>query len=120
MSQFDDLYCRFQRVLKAVDAANKDELMTHPPIEMIYFEHIPSDISLVDDAQELTFVPNIIDVARNKLYYIEGNVVCKDHTEVQHANLIDVLRKHEGIMISSDNALPPPAYGVVCDIDVQS
>ena len=106
--------------LKVVDEVGMIEPLTTPPIDTSDFEHIASDISLVDDAQALTFVPNIIDVARNKLYYIEGNVVCKDHTEVQHANLIDKLRKHEGIMISSDNALPPPAYGVVCDIDVQS
>ena len=33
--------------------------------------------------------------------------------------MIATLRKHEQIMISSGNALPPPAYGVVCDIDVQ-
>ncbi|KAG3060829.1 hypothetical protein PI125_g24829 [Phytophthora idaei] len=30
-----------------------------------------------------------------------------------------MLRGHEEIMIASGNALPPPAYGVVCDIDVQ-
>ncbi|GMF23798.1 unnamed protein product [Phytophthora fragariaefolia] len=46
---------------------------------------------------------------------------------VQHPSLsveqpdrvVNVLKGYERIMISSGNALPPPAYGVVCDIDVQ-
>ncbi|OWZ13655.1 hypothetical protein PHMEG_00012982 [Phytophthora megakarya] len=41
-------------------------------------------------------------------------------SENEQLQLVDVLKRHEGIMIASDNALPPPVlYGVVCDIDVQ-
>ncbi|OWZ07384.1 hypothetical protein PHMEG_00020229 [Phytophthora megakarya] len=31
-----------------------------------------------------------------------------------------MLKSHESIMISSGNAMPPPAYGFVCDIDVNN
>ncbi|OWY90176.1 hypothetical protein PHMEG_00041818 [Phytophthora megakarya] len=31
-----------------------------------------------------------------------------------------MLKSHESIRISSGNGLPPPAYGVVCDIDVNN
>ncbi|GMF18215.1 unnamed protein product [Phytophthora fragariaefolia] len=37
----------------------------------------------------------------------------------QQDRVVKVLKRHERIMISSGNALPPSAYGVVCDIDVQ-
>ncbi|OWZ08927.1 hypothetical protein PHMEG_00018454 [Phytophthora megakarya] len=37
----------------------------------------------------------------------------------EQRNIVEVLKRHEGIKIASGNALPPPAYGVVCDIDVQ-
>ena len=50
--------------------------------------------------------------------YGAGNVVSSSHDEKQQAKLIAVLKKHEQIMISSGNALPPPAYGVVCDVYV--
>ncbi|GMF17584.1 unnamed protein product [Phytophthora lilii] len=43
-----------------------------------------------------------------------------DLTLDEQRRLIDVLKAHEAIMISSGNALPPPAYGVVCDIDVSN
>ncbi|OWZ09013.1 hypothetical protein PHMEG_00018352 [Phytophthora megakarya] len=39
--------------------------------------------------------------------------------EDEQRKLVEVLKRHEGIMVASGNALPPPAYGVVCDIDVQ-
>ncbi|GMF23207.1 unnamed protein product [Phytophthora fragariaefolia] len=41
-----------------------------------------------------------------------------EHPE-QQDRVVKVLKSHERIMISSGNALPLPAYGVVCDIDVQ-
>ncbi|KAE9313017.1 hypothetical protein PR003_g19611 [Phytophthora rubi] len=58
-------------------------------------EHLPNEIELTD-------------YARNT-----------DLRTDQQAKLVAVLQQHEEIMIASGNALPPPAYGVVCDIDVQ-
>ena len=118
-SQFDDLDRLFLCALKAVDVTGTDDPWTPPPIDTPDFEHIASDMSLVDYAQELAFLPDLTELALNKLDYTGDNVICNDHTEAQREKLISVLQKHEGIMISSDNALPPPAYGVVCDIDVQ-
>ena len=46
-------------------------------------------------------------------------MVCPAHTEAQIAQLVGMLQKHDWIMISSGNALPPPAYGIVCNIDAQ-
>ncbi|GMF14697.1 unnamed protein product [Phytophthora fragariaefolia] len=37
----------------------------------------------------------------------------------QQVRVVKVLKGHERIVISSGNALPPSAYGVVCDFDVQ-
>ncbi|POM66448.1 Eukaryotic/viral aspartic protease [Phytophthora palmivora] len=51
--------------------------------------------------------------------YTGPNIQNKDLDVGQQQKLVDVLKRHEKIMISSGNALPPPAYGVVCDIDVQ-
>ncbi|OWY96041.1 hypothetical protein PHMEG_00033793 [Phytophthora megakarya] len=47
------------------------------------------------------------------------NIMNKSMSEDEQRKLAEVLQRHEGIMIASGNALPPPAYGVVCDIDVQ-
>ncbi|OWZ12799.1 hypothetical protein PHMEG_00013983 [Phytophthora megakarya] len=39
--------------------------------------------------------------------------------EDEQQKVVEILQCHEEIMIASCNALPPPAYSVVCDIDVQ-
>ncbi|GMF43550.1 unnamed protein product [Phytophthora fragariaefolia] len=50
----------------------------------------------------------------------EGSVPDRDdHAVEQQDRVVKVLKNHELIMIASKNALPPPAYGVLCDIDVQ-
>ncbi|OWZ02643.1 hypothetical protein PHMEG_00025759, partial [Phytophthora megakarya] len=67
------------------------------PVDDDYAVHEANYISLEDYAQELN--PSFV-----------GD---------QQRRLDEVLKKHEAIMIWSGNALPPPAYGVVCDIDVQ-
>ncbi|POM79785.1 Hypothetical protein PHPALM_2465 [Phytophthora palmivora] len=82
-------------------------------------EHLANDIELTDYAQELAFLPDLTEVTVTALDYTGPNVQNKDLDEGQQQKLVDVLKRHEKIMISSGNALPPPAYGVVCDIDVQ-
>ncbi|POM61460.1 Eukaryotic/viral aspartic protease [Phytophthora palmivora] len=81
-------------------------------------EHFANDIKLTDYAQELAFLPDLTEVTVTALDYTGPNVQYKDLDVGQQQKLVDVLKRHEKIMISSGNALPPPAYGVVCDIDM--
>ncbi|POM67410.1 Hypothetical protein PHPALM_16599 [Phytophthora palmivora] len=80
-------------------------------------EHLANDIKLTDYAQELAFLPDLTEVTVTAFDYAGPNVQYKDLDVGQQQKLVDVLKRHEKIMISSGNALPPPAYGVVCDID---
>ncbi|POM64342.1 Hypothetical protein PHPALM_20140, partial [Phytophthora palmivora] len=82
-------------------------------------EHLANDIELTDYAQELAFLPDLTEITVTALDYTGPNVQNKDLDVGQQQKLVDVLKRHEKIMISSGNALLPPAYGVVCDIDVQ-
>ncbi|GMF49822.1 unnamed protein product [Phytophthora fragariaefolia] len=83
------------------------------------YERVPNSLALEDYAHELAFLPDLTDVRPTQLDYSADNVVCSAHSAEQTTRLLRVLQSHEQIMISSGNALPPPAYGVVCDIDVQ-
>ncbi|GMF15069.1 unnamed protein product [Phytophthora fragariaefolia] len=60
--------------------------------------------------------PNTAENAGNA---IEFNDYARELAVGQQDRVVKVLNSHELIMISSRNALSPPAYGVVCDIDVQ-
>ncbi|KAE9199211.1 hypothetical protein PF004_g19329 [Phytophthora fragariae] len=82
-------------------------------------EHLPNEIELTDYAHELAFLPDLTEPSSTTLDYSGPNVQNTDLQTDQQARLVAVLRQHEEIMIASGNALPPPAYGVVCDIDVQ-
>ncbi|POM76033.1 Hypothetical protein PHPALM_6773, partial [Phytophthora palmivora] len=82
-------------------------------------ELLANDIELTDYAQELTFFPDLTEITVTALDYTGPNVQNKDLDVGQQRKLVDVLKRHEKIMISSGNALPPAAYGVVCDIDLQ-
>ncbi|OWZ01977.1 LOW QUALITY PROTEIN: hypothetical protein PHMEG_00026547 [Phytophthora megakarya] len=74
-----------------------------------YAVHETNYISLEDYAQELTFLP---DLTEPSLGYTASNVKNSGFIGDQQRRLGDVLKKHEAIMISSCNALPPPASGV--------
>ncbi|GMF57820.1 unnamed protein product [Phytophthora fragariaefolia] len=54
-----------------------------------------------------------------KIDYSSQNVQNPVLSANQQARLIAVLRIHDKMMISSGNALPLPAHGVVCDIDAE-
>ncbi|KAI9996136.1 hypothetical protein PInf_013519 [Phytophthora infestans] len=77
-----------------------------------------TDLELTDYAHEVAFLPDLTEVEPTELDYGAPNVKSSSHTPAQSARLVAELQKHEEIMISSGNALPPPAYGVLCDIDV--
>ncbi|KAE9248212.1 hypothetical protein PF004_g3968 [Phytophthora fragariae] len=83
------------------------------------WEHTPTRIQLDDFAHELAFLPDLTTAEPTVLDYDGDNVRSSTHSVEQYNKLVKVLRRHANIMISSGNALPPPAYGVVCDIDVQ-
>ena len=71
-----------------------DNPTTPPPIDTPYFDHIASDISLVDYAQELAFLPNLTELAPNKMDYTGYNMIHTEHTEAQRALLVILLQKH--------------------------
>ncbi|GMF36294.1 unnamed protein product [Phytophthora fragariaefolia] len=78
-----------------------------------------SDRVSEDYARELAFLPDLSEAASTTLDYTGPHVRHPSLSVEQHDCVVKVLKSHERIMISSGNALPPPAYGVVCDIDVQ-
>ncbi|OWY93614.1 hypothetical protein PHMEG_00036922, partial [Phytophthora megakarya] len=85
-----------------------------------YVIHEANYISLEDYAHELAFLPDLTEPSVTTLDYDSPNVKNPELSGGQQQQLIDVLKRHESIMISSGNALPPPAYGVTCDIDVDN
>ncbi|GMF40685.1 unnamed protein product [Phytophthora fragariaefolia] len=82
-------------------------------------EHPGNDIEFEDYAREMAFLPDLTDAASTTLDYTGPHVRYPSLSVEQQDRVVKVLKSHERIMISSGNALPPPAYGVVCDIDVQ-
>ncbi|GMF41654.1 unnamed protein product [Phytophthora fragariaefolia] len=80
-------------------------------------EHVAAEFELEDYAKELAFLPDLTETAKTKLDYSAKNVQNRELSADEQARLIKVLKNHDKIMISSRNTLPPPAYGVVCDID---
>ncbi|OWZ18443.1 hypothetical protein PHMEG_0007454 [Phytophthora megakarya] len=82
-------------------------------------EHFPNEMELTDYAHELAFLPDLTEPVLTSLDYSSPNVQNSALSENQSAKFVEVLKKHEKIMIASGNALSSPAYGVVCDIDLQ-
>ncbi|GMF34010.1 unnamed protein product [Phytophthora fragariaefolia] len=82
-------------------------------------EHPGNDIEFEDYARELAFLPDLTEAAPTTHDYTGSHVRHPSLSVEQQDRVVKVLKSHERIMISSGNTLPPPAYGVVCDIDVQ-
>ncbi|GMF36978.1 unnamed protein product [Phytophthora fragariaefolia] len=82
-------------------------------------EHLGNAIAFEDYARKLAFLPELTEAASTTLDYTGPHVRHPSLSVEQQDRVVKVLKSHERIMISSGNALPPPAYGVVCDIDVQ-
>ncbi|OWY98526.1 hypothetical protein PHMEG_00030691, partial [Phytophthora megakarya] len=89
------------------------------PADDAYAVHEANYILVEDYAQELAFLPYLTEPSVTELDYTAPNVKNSSFGDDQQRRLDDVLKMHEVIMISSGNALPPPAYEVVCEIDVQ-
>ncbi|KAI9982111.1 hypothetical protein PInf_007999 [Phytophthora infestans] len=83
------------------------------------FERSGTDLDLTDYAHDLAFLPDLTEVEPSEHDYGAPDVKSSSHTPAQSARLVAKLQKHEDLMILSGSALPPPAYGALCDIDVQ-
>ncbi|OWZ04968.1 hypothetical protein PHMEG_00023032 [Phytophthora megakarya] len=81
-------------------------------------EHILNEVELADYAHEQAFLPDLTEPSSSVFDYTGPNVVNEGLSGDRQQKLVEVLKRHEKIMIASGNALPPPAYSVVCDIDV--
>ncbi|GMF39324.1 unnamed protein product [Phytophthora fragariaefolia] len=82
-------------------------------------EHPGNDIEFEDYARELAFLPDLTEASSTTIDYTGPHFRLPSLSVEQQDRVVKVLKSHERIMISSGNALPPPDYGVVCDIDVQ-
>ncbi|POM62384.1 LOW QUALITY PROTEIN: reverse transcriptase [Phytophthora palmivora] len=111
----EDLRLRF---LAAAASASDDELVAESDHRFTHYERKGETLHQEDYAHELAFLPDLSEKVPIKLDYNGTNVKCSAHTPEQATRLTELLKRNEKIMISSGNTLPPPAYGVVCDIDV--
>jgi hypothetical protein len=115
-----DLELRFLAAMSTCeDAEAVDTDSAAAPLPSAEYEHSATEVDLEDYAHELEFLPDMTDLEATFLDYTGSNMVSEAHTPDEQARLVAMLQTHEYIMISSGNALPPPAYGVVCDIDVE-
>ncbi|KAG3052037.1 hypothetical protein PC121_g17508 [Phytophthora cactorum] len=86
---------------------------------MDHYEHPANKIGLKDYAKELAFLPDFTEEFNTTIDYDSPKVTDRRLSTDWKERLIASLKTHEHIMIASGNALPLPAYGVVCDIDTQ-
>ncbi|GMF51367.1 unnamed protein product [Phytophthora fragariaefolia] len=107
-----DLHLRYAAsandLMNDMDGGNGDE-----------FEYEGNEIHFEDYAHELAFLPDLTVLASTILDYDAPNVKTPTLDPITQLKLVETLRRHEEIMTASGNALPPSAYGVVCDIDVR-
>ncbi|OWY95211.1 hypothetical protein PHMEG_00034843, partial [Phytophthora megakarya] len=66
-------------------------------------------MELADYAHELAFLSDLTEPSSTVVDYTGSNVVSESLGEDEQRKLVEVLQRHEGIMIASGNALPPPA-----------
>ncbi|QQA74033.1 hypothetical protein JAV55_21420 (plasmid) [Bacillus licheniformis] len=84
-----------------------------------FYEHPANNIGLDDYAKELAFLPDLTEEINTTIDYTAPNVADPELSTERRERLVATLKNHEHILIASGNALPPPAYGAVCDIDTQ-
>ncbi|OWZ00620.1 hypothetical protein PHMEG_00028148, partial [Phytophthora megakarya] len=101
-----DLGHTFMCVMHVLSTDGNDD-----PADDNYAVHDANYVSLEDYAQELPFLPDLTEPSVTEFDYTAPNVKNPSFVGDQQRRLDEVLKKHEVIMISSGNALPPPAYG---------
>ncbi|OWZ12718.1 hypothetical protein PHMEG_00014082 [Phytophthora megakarya] len=103
-----DLEHTFMCVMHVLSTEGNDD-----PADDDYAVHEANYISLEDYANELAFLPDLTEPSVPELDYTAPKVKNPSFRGDQQRRLDEVLKRHEAIMISSGNASPPPAYGVV-------
>ncbi|OWZ00304.1 hypothetical protein PHMEG_00028538 [Phytophthora megakarya] len=66
-----------------------------------WYEHIPKEMELADYAHELAILPDLTEPSSTVLDYTGLNVMNKSLSEDEQRKLVEVLNRHEGIMITS-------------------
>ncbi|OWZ05041.1 LOW QUALITY PROTEIN: hypothetical protein PHMEG_00022942, partial [Phytophthora megakarya] len=85
--------------------------------EPAVYYHQDSDFVLLDRPKnQLAYLPDLSDLRPEA--NIEDAIVARVSNPDEEERLRTVLRKHRMIFLGEGNALPPPARGVVCDLDV--
>ena len=69
-----------------------------------------------DYARELQFLPDKTELPAE--IDVNSADIGDQLDSEEKSQLLRVLEKHKGIFITSGNALPPPAKGALCDIEV--
>ncbi|POM70726.1 Hypothetical protein PHPALM_12795 [Phytophthora palmivora] len=100
------------RYLAAAASTSDDKPVAESDHRYTDFERKGETLHLEDYAHELAFLPDLSEEVPIELDYNGTNVKCLAHTPEQATRLTELLKRNEQIMISSGNALPPPAYGV--------
>ncbi|ETO99562.1 hypothetical protein F441_23022, partial [Phytophthora nicotianae CJ01A1] len=113
ITELDKTYMSVARVL----TTEGSEVAGDPGVD--HYEHSANKIGLEDYAKELAFLPDFTEDSNTTIDYGAPNVKNSCLTTDQQERLVATLKKNERILIASGDALPPPAYGVVCDIDAQ-
>ncbi|ETI38116.1 hypothetical protein F443_16071, partial [Phytophthora nicotianae P1569] len=113
ITELDKTYISVARVL----TTEGSEVAGDPGVG--HYEHPANKIGLEDYAKELAFLPDFTEDSNTTIDYGAPNAKNSRLTTDQQERLVATLRKNERIIIASGNALPPPAYVVVCDIDTQ-
>ena len=106
----DQLAFTFKTVASTDQAGFSDaEVFYHEGTDHIALEHLRDQLAVLPDLLATTEPINID----------EADVGEPENTPAERDRVRAILKKHSSIFISAGNALPPPAKGVVCDIEVE-
>ena len=90
-----------------------------PVLDAAVYYHEGTDHILLESLRDqLAMLPEVATSAE-PVDIETADVGEPENTPEEIAQMRAILRKHQSAFISSGNALPPPARGVVCDIEVE-
>ena len=95
-----------------------EEVLAKAEGEASTFEHEAAELYYEDFADELAMLPEFTVLTPPKVNIEEADFCEAECTDEQRDFVKQILKATQSILISSGNALPPTAKGVVCDIDV--
>ncbi len=94
---------------RAVDQFAEGEVRLHEGVDHIQLDILRDQLAVLP---EMTSSPDPVDLDT-------ADIGEEENTSAEIAQIRAILDKHRSAFISSGNALPPPARGVVCDIEVE-